>query len=78
MGYLGEPQRNSQTSEHILLCSRSSNIILRILTQINESKENIILNDEIEAELKSATLTNTTATTVTTNIKSYGIIQAYF
>lgn len=55
MGYLGEPQRNSQTSEHILLCSRSSNIILRILTQINESKENIILNDEIEAELKSAT-----------------------
>ena len=55
MGYLGEPQRNSQTSEHILLCSRSSNIILRILTQINENKEQITLNDQIESEIKSAT-----------------------
>lgn len=54
MGYLGEPQRNSQTSEHILLCSRSSNIILRILTQLNENKENIVPSAQVESELKNA------------------------
>lgn len=54
MGYLGEPHRKSQTGEHILLCSRSSNIILRILTQLNENKHSLSLDSTINTDLDSA------------------------
>ena len=53
MGYLGEPHRKSQTGEHILLCSRSSNIILRILTQLNENKQSLSLDSTINSDLDS-------------------------
>ncbi|WP_235860158.1 FUSC family membrane protein [Photobacterium aquimaris] len=54
MGYLGEPHRKSQTSSHILLCSRSSNIILRILTQLNENKQTLPLNPSVSSNLDHA------------------------
>ncbi|WP_305417969.1 hypothetical protein [Photobacterium leiognathi] len=54
MGYLGEPHRKSQTGEHILLCSRSSNIILRILTQLNENKQSLPFDITISNDLDSA------------------------
>ncbi len=54
MGYLGEPHRKSQIGEHILLCSRSSNIILRILTQLNENKQSLPFDATISNDLDSA------------------------
>ena len=54
IGYLGEPHFKSQTSEHILLCSRSSNIILRILTQLNENKQDLTPDTDINSDIDHA------------------------
>ncbi|SMY16202.1 FUSC family membrane protein [Photobacterium aquimaris] len=54
IGYLGEPHFKSQTSEHILLCSRSSNIILRILTQLNENKLHLMPDSDINSDIDHA------------------------
>ena len=53
MGYLGEPHLNSQTGESILLCSRSSNIILRIITRLNENRGQLLTDYALESSIKN-------------------------
>ncbi|HIF9245271.1 TPA: FUSC family membrane protein [Photobacterium damselae] len=54
MGYLGEPHLSAQLGEYILLCSRSSNVILRIITQLNENRDELNHDDETTSALNQA------------------------
>lgn len=50
LGYLGEPKQQSQVSAAILLCCQSSNVMLRVLTQLNTQAHEFKL-DELTLEL---------------------------
>lgn len=50
LGYLSEPKQNNRVSEAIILCCHSSNIMLRILTELN-NQINHINKDDIATQL---------------------------